>query len=140
MSKMPELKLQCQHGEIVKVYYDVMKCSNLIKIMVHHSGPEVVLDISGLSASSVRKVIEWAEVHKYDPPEIQHGIVNPDGTCIITDFDVKFTLREFQSIGEILFACQYLQINRLSTIINYILKKQNEHLAKILSNGQKWNK
>merc|ERR1712102_25566 len=70
--KMPTIKLQSSDGEVFPVDVDIARQSVTIRTMLEDLGMEEDCDeavpLPNVNAAILKKVIEWAEHHKNDPP------------------------------------------------------------------------
>lgn len=109
---MPFLKLQSKDGEIFKVDIQAAKCSNLLKVMLE--GPNIekdydeVVPVPNVNATTLRKVLEWANYHKYDPP-----MEDDNRPVHICDWDREFLRVDKEILMELILAANYLVIKGL---------------------------
>ncbi|KAG5982629.1 E3 ubiquitin ligase complex SCF subunit scon-3 [Claviceps digitariae] len=119
----------------------VIERSMLIKNMLDDIGDELIsqtnpIPIPNVNEAVLRKVIEWCEHHRNDPPQAQDD--ESDGrrrTTDIEEWDQKFMQVDQEMLFEIILASNYLDIKPLldvgcKTVANMIKGKSPEEIRK----------
>ncbi|KAG6038094.1 E3 ubiquitin ligase complex SCF subunit scon-3 [Claviceps citrina] len=119
----------------------VAERSMLIKNMLDDLGDESIsptnpIPIPNVNESVLRKVVEWCEHHRLDPPQAQDD--ESDGrrrTTDIEEWDQKFMQVDQEMLFEIILAANYLDIKPLldvgcKTVANMIKGKSPEEIRK----------
>ncbi|MCJ1225366.1 hypothetical protein MMC12_002015 [Toensbergia leucococca] len=126
------------HVEIT-VDRDVAERSILIKNMMEDVGDEATTDaipIPNVNEAVLRKVIEWCEHHKADPPATNDDDSDSrKKTTDIEEWDQKFMQVDQEMLFEIILAANYLDIKALldvgcKTVANMIKGKSPEEIRK----------
>jgi len=142
-SKAPAQKitLSSNDGVLIEVDRAVAERSMLIKNMLDDLGDDAVKDntpvpIPNVNEAVLRKIIEWCEYHRNDPP------TNADDendarkkTTYIEEWDQKFMQVDQEMLFEIILAANYLDIKPLldvgcKTVANMIKGKSPEEIRK----------
>ena len=138
-TKPMDLTLTSSDGEDIKVQKDVAERSLLIKNMVADLGDEAVeeaIPIANVNAAVLRKVVEWCEHHKADPPAPAEDDSDVrKKTTDIEEWDQKFMQVDQEMLFEIILAANYLDIKQLldvgcKTVANMIKGKSPEEIRK----------
>ncbi|GAO13894.1 uncharacterized protein UV8b_03870 [Ustilaginoidea virens] len=119
----------------------VAERSMLIKNMLDDIGDDMInqgnpIPIPNVNEAVLRKVIEWCEHHRNDPPQAQDD--ESDGrrrTTDIEEWDQKFMQVDQEMLFEIILASNYLDIKPLldvgcKTVANMIKGKSPEEIRK----------
>ncbi|EFY90756.1 SCF complex subunit Skp1 [Metarhizium acridum CQMa 102] len=119
----------------------VAQRSILIKHMMEDIGYDTIsqdnpIPIPNVNEAVLRKVIEWCEHHRNDPPQAQDD--ESDGrrrTTDIEEWDQKFMQVDQEMLFEIILAANYLDIKPLldvgcKTVANMIKGKSPEEIRK----------
>uniref|UniRef100_A0A1Y1L9L7 Skp1-related protein n=1 Tax=Photinus pyralis TaxID=7054 RepID=A0A1Y1L9L7_PHOPY len=119
----------------------VAQRSILIKHMMEDIGYDTIsqdnpIPIPNVNEAVLRKVIEWCEHHRNDPPQAQDD--DSDGrrrTTDIEEWDQKFMQVDQEMLFEIILAANYLDIKPLldvgcKTVANMIKGKSPEEIRK----------
>nr|XP_019546258.2 S-phase kinase-associated protein 1-like [Aedes albopictus] len=120
-----QIKLQSDDGQVFEVSPQLHKCFDTINSMVE--GPfratkiEVVMPVPNVNASSLAKVLDWAEYHMDDEPLQDNDSYIPE----ISEWDRQFLQVEKNVLMEIVLACDFLGNQRLlditsRTVVDYI--------------------
>ncbi|KHN95129.1 SCF complex subunit Skp1 [Metarhizium album ARSEF 1941] len=125
----------------LQVDRNVAQRSMLIKHMLEDIGHESInednpIPIPNVNEAVLRKVIEWCEHHRNDPPQAQDD--DSDGrrrTTDIEEWDQKFMQVDQEMLFEIILAANYLDIKPLldvgcKTVANMIKGKSPEEIRK----------
>jgi len=138
-SKGPKLTLQSNDGASVAVDRDVAERSVLIKNLIEDMGEEALtapIPIPNVNEPVLRKVIEWCEHHRTDPPQANDDENdNRKKTTDIDEWDQKFMQVDQEMLFEIILASNYLDIKALldvgcKTVANMIKGKSPEEIRK----------
>ncbi|KIV91644.1 E3 ubiquitin ligase complex SCF subunit sconC [Exophiala mesophila] len=139
MSAKAQLYLQSSDGEDIPVDRDVAERSVLIKNMVGDLGEEGITEaipIPNVNAAVLKKVINWCEHHKHDPPSTnEDDSESRKKTTDIEEWDQKFMQVDQEMLFEIILAANYLDIKPLldvgcKTVANMIKGKSPEEIRK----------
>jgi len=139
-----EVLLVTSDNEQFKVEQAVAYRSMLIKNMVEDVGEsENAIPLPNVSASVLKKVLEWCEHHKKDPEPSAAATddLADDSrkkTTEISDWDQKFISVDQEMLFEIILAANYLDIKPLldvgcKTVANMIKGKQPEEIRKMFN-------
>ncbi|KAI1072779.1 uncharacterized protein FIESC28_11351 [Fusarium coffeatum] len=119
----------------------VAERSMLIKNMLEDVGDESItqsnpIPIPNVNEAVLRKVIEWCEYHRNDPPQAQDDESDArKKTTDIEEWDQKFMQVDQEMLFEIILASNYLDIKPLldvgcKTVANMIKGKSPEEIRK----------
>jgi len=137
--KQGVITLVSNDGAIIKVDQNVAERSMLIKNMLEDLGDAVTeteVPIPNVNESVLKKVIEWCEHHKADPPTTgDDDSDNRKKTTDIEEWDQKFMQVDQEMLFEIILASNYLDIKPLldvgcKTVANMIKGKSPEEIRK----------
>ncbi|KAI1187221.1 E3 ubiquitin ligase complex SCF subunit scon-3 [Nemania serpens] len=133
------ITLQSNDNHLIAVERAVAERSLLIKNMLEDLGEGVldqVVPIPNVTESVLRKVIEWCEHHRNDPPSTNEDESdNRKKTTDIEEWDQKFMQVDQEMLFEIILASNYLDIKPLldvgcKTVANMIKGKSPEEIRK----------
>jgi S-phase kinase-associated protein 1 len=131
------VSLTSNDGAVITVDRDVAFRSVLIKNMLEDVGDEdSSIPIPNVNEAVLRKVIEWCEHHKGDPPSTDADDTDSrKKTTDIDEWDVKFMQVDQEMLFEIILASNYLDIKPLldvgcKTVANMIKGKSPEEIRK----------
>jgi S-phase kinase-associated protein 1 len=136
---MSTLKLLSSDNAEVTVDKDVAERSVLIKNMIEDIGGEEIgaaIPIPNVNEAVLRKVIEWCEHHKNDPPPAtDEDSDSRKKSTDIEEWDQKFMQVDQEMLFEIILAANYLDIKPLldvgcKTVANMIKGKSPEEIRK----------
>lgn len=137
---MPVIKLKSSDDEVFPVDVEVAKASITIKTMIEDLGlspdDSEEVPLPNVTSSILRKVIEWAEHHKDDPPvSAEEEETRDRRTDDIPDWDQKFLAVDQGTLFELIQAANYLDIKGLldvtcKTVANMIKGKTPEEIRK----------
>ncbi|KAG5951374.1 E3 ubiquitin ligase complex SCF subunit scon-3 [Claviceps sorghi] len=140
-SPAQKIWLASNDNAIIEVDRVVIERSMLIKNMLDDIGDEMIsqtnpIPIPNVNEAVLRKVIEWCEHHRNDPPQPQDD--ESDGrrrTTDIEEWDQKFMQVDQEMLFEIILASNYLDIKPLldvgcKTVANMIKGKSPEEIRK----------
>jgi len=133
------LVLQSSDHAEIKIDREVAERSILIKNMVSDLGEEATsepIPIPNVNEAVLKKVIEWCEHHRNDPPTVNED--DSDSRKKATDieeWDQKFMQVDQEMLFEIILAANYLDIKALldvgcKTVANMIKGKSPEEIRK----------
>ncbi|CAF3440511.1 E3 ubiquitin ligase complex SCF subunit scon-3 [Fusarium graminearum] len=118
----------------------VAERSMLIKNMLEDVGDEITqgnpIPIPNVNEAVLRKVIEWCDHHRNDPPQAQDDESDArKKTTDIEEWDQKFMQVDQEMLFEIILASNYLDIKPLldvgcKTVANMIKGKAPEEIRK----------
>ncbi|WAQ88480.1 hypothetical protein PtA15_9A607 [Puccinia triticina] len=127
-------------GEQFTIDREVAIRSVLIKNMIEDVGEsDNPIPLPNVSASVLKKVIEWCEHHKKDP---EPSTEDPDDArkraTEISDWDTKFINVDQEMLFEIILAANYLDIKPLldvgcKSVANMIKGKQPDEIRKLFN-------
>jgi len=118
---------------------EVAERSVLIKNIIGDLGEESLVDaipISNVNEAVLKKVIEWCEHHRSDPPATNEDDADSrKKTTDIEEWDQKFMQVDQEMLFEIILAANYLDIKALldvgcKTVANMIKGKSPEEIRK----------
>ncbi|OTA93244.1 hypothetical protein M434DRAFT_395795 [Hypoxylon sp. CO27-5] len=133
------IRLQSNDGIKIDVEKAVAERSLLIKNMLEDLGPNAdgqTIPIPNVTEPVLRKVIEWCEHHRNDPPASNEDESdNRKKTTDIDEWDQKFMQVDQEMLFEIILASNYLDIKALldvgcKTVANMIKGKSPEEIRK----------
>ncbi|GAA5965148.1 hypothetical protein JCM5350_004047 [Sporobolomyces pararoseus] len=137
---MAPVKLVSSDNEEFEVEKDVATRSVLVKNMLEDVGEsDHPIPLPNVSASVLKKVLEWCEHHKKDPEPLAEDIDDARRkTTEISDWDSKFIQVDQEMLFEIILAANYLDIKPLldvgcKTVANMIKGKQPEEIRKLFN-------
>jgi S-phase kinase-associated protein 1 len=133
--------LASNDNAIIPVDRDVADRSILIKNMLEdlgdaHINQDNPIPIPNVNEAVLRKVIEWCEHHRNDPPQAQDDDTDArKKTTDIEEWDQKFMQVDQEMLFEIILASNYLDIKPLldvgcKTVANMIKGKSPEEIRK----------
>lgn len=136
--KAPDtLSLTSNDGAVLIVEREVAFRSLLIKNMLEDiPGSDQSIPIPNVNEAVLRKVIEWCEHHKGDPPSTDADDTDSrKKTTDIEEWDSKFMQVDQEMLFEIILASNYLDIKPLldvgcKTVANMIKGKSPEEIRK----------
>ncbi|KEY67152.1 hypothetical protein S40285_00219 [Stachybotrys chlorohalonatus IBT 40285] len=128
-------------GATIEIDRAVADRSILIKNMLDDLGDEMInqdnpIPIPNVNEAVLRKVIEWCEHHRNDPPQAQDDESDArKKTTDIEEWDQKFMQVDQEMLFEIILASNYLDIKPLldvgcKTVANMIKGKSPEEIRK----------
>ncbi|XP_064535203.1 S-phase kinase-associated protein 1-like isoform X1 [Drosophila montana] len=126
---MPVIKFLTSDDIIIETDDQIAQCSDIIRPLLDMcSTEEGDLPKLKVSAAILRKVIEWAEHHKYDP--------SGDAQCTTDPWDTQFISVDQPTLFELIQAANYLNIKGLLTltckaVANMITGKTPEEIRKL---------
>ncbi|KAI1094414.1 E3 ubiquitin ligase SCF complex, Skp subunit [Rostrohypoxylon terebratum] len=133
------IRLQSNDNIKIDVEKAVAERSLLIKNMLEDLGPNAdgqTIPIPNVTEPVLRKVIEWCEHHRNDPPATNEDESdNRKKTTDIDEWDQKFMQVDQEMLFEIILASNYLDIKALldvgcKTVANMIKGKSPEEIRK----------
>ncbi|KAI8962512.1 E3 ubiquitin ligase SCF complex, Skp subunit [Daldinia sp. FL1419] len=133
------IRLQSNDSVKIDVEKVVAERSLLIKNMLEDLGPNAetqTIPIPNVTEPVLRKVIEWCEHHRHDPPATNEDESdNRKKTTDIDEWDQKFMQVDQEMLFEIILASNYLDIKALldvgcKTVANMIKGKSPEEIRK----------
>ncbi|KAK2595755.1 E3 ubiquitin ligase complex SCF subunit scon-3 [Conoideocrella luteorostrata] len=140
-AKATKVWLSSNDQATIEVDRAVAERSVLIKNMLDDIGDDHITEknpipILNVNEAVLRKVIEWCEHHRNDPPQAQDD--ESDGrrrTTDIEEWDQKFMQVDQEMLFEIILASNYLDIKPLldvgcKTVANMIKGKSPEEIRK----------
>ncbi|CAG7555397.1 unnamed protein product [Fusarium equiseti] len=143
MSEAPVQKVWLASNDSANIEVDrvVAERSMLIKNMLEDVGDESItqsnpIPIPNVNEAVLRKVIEWCEHHRNDPPQAQDDESDArKKTTDIEEWDQKFMQVDQEMLFEIILASNYLDIKPLldvgcKTVANMIKGKSPEEIRK----------
>jgi S-phase kinase-associated protein 1 len=143
MSEAPVQKIWLASNDSANIEVDrvVAERSMLIKNMLEDVGDESItqsnpIPIPNVNEAVLRKVIEWCEHHRNDPPQAQDDESDArKKTTDIEEWDQKFMQVDQEMLFEIILASNYLDIKPLldvgcKTVANMIKGKSPEEIRK----------
>ncbi|KAF4620209.1 hypothetical protein G7Y89_g14612 [Cudoniella acicularis] len=137
--KVGTITLLSNDGMSVSVDRTVAERSMLIKNMLEDLGEGAItsdIPIPNVNESVLKKVIEWCEHHKNDPPTAPDDDSDSrKKTTDIEEWDQKFMQVDQEMLFEIILASNYLDIKPLldvgcKTVANMIKGKSPEEIRK----------
>ncbi|RFU33942.1 hypothetical protein B7463_g2418, partial [Scytalidium lignicola] len=137
--KASKITLVSNDNVAIEVDRQVAERSMLIKNMMDDLGEEAAsteVPIPNVNESVLKKVIEWCEHHKNDPPvSADDDSDSRKKTTDIEEWDQKFMQVDQEMLFEIILASNYLDIKPLldvgcKTVANMIKGKSPEEIRK----------
>ncbi|KZT60467.1 E3 ubiquitin ligase SCF complex, Skp subunit [Calocera cornea HHB12733] len=135
------INLTTSDNETFTVDKKVAEKSVLIKNMLEDVGEsDQAIPLPNVTASVLKKVLEWCEHHKDDPapPENEDKDDTRKRTTDISEWDQKFIAVDQEMLFEIILAANYLDIKALldvgcKTVANMIKGKTPEEIRKLFN-------
>ncbi|EWC47799.1 E3 ubiquitin ligase complex SCF subunit sconC [Drechslerella stenobrocha 248] len=136
---MAPMKLLSSDNVEIEVEKEVAERSVLIKNMLEDVGDTTVgapIPIPNVNEGVLRKVIEWCEHHRNDPPQpADEDSDSRKKSTDIEEWDQKFMQVDQEMLFEIILAANYLDIKPLldvgcKTVANMIKGKSPEEIRK----------
>ncbi|KAI0388720.1 E3 ubiquitin ligase complex SCF subunit scon-3 [Xylariaceae sp. FL0594] len=133
------IKVQSSDGHLLDVEKVVVERSVLIKNMLEDLGESAVgqiVPIPNVTEPVLRKVFEWCDHHRSDPPATNDDETDSrKKTTDIDEWDQKFMQVDQEMLFEIILASNYLDIKPLldvgcKTVANMIKGKSPEEIRK----------
>lgn len=110
---MTVIKLQSSDGEIFETDIQVAKCCGTIKTMLEDCGideeDEAVVPLPNVNSAILRKVLQWAQFHKDDPPVADDDENKEKRTDDISSWDADFLKVDQGTLFELILAANYLE-------------------------------
>ncbi|ORY69765.1 Skp1 family, dimerization domain-containing protein [Pseudomassariella vexata] len=134
-----KIKLQSNDNAFIELDRQVAERSILIKHMLEDLGEAALgqtIPIPNVTEPVLRKVVEWCEHHRNDPPSTaDEESDNRKKTTEIEEWDQKFMQVDQEMLFEIILASNYLDIKPLldvgcKTVANMIKGKSPEEIRK----------
>ncbi|CEJ89251.1 Putative E3 ubiquitin ligase complex SCF subunit scon-3 [[Torrubiella] hemipterigena] len=140
-STVSKVWLASNDSAVIEVDRIVAERSMLIKNMLEDVGDEMIrqdnpIPIPNVNEAVLRKVIEWCDHHRNDPPQAQDDESDARRrTMDIEEWDQKFMQVDQEMLFEIILASNYLDIKPLldvgcKTVANMIKGKSPEEIRK----------
>jgi len=136
---MPDIKLSSSDGEVFTVDLKIATCSSTIKTMLEDLGMDEegegeVIPLSNVSSAILRKIVEWANHHKDDPP-VDEDENKEKKTDDISSWDADFLKIDQGTLFELILAANYLDIKGLldvtcKTVAHIIKGRTPEEIRK----------
>ncbi|KAF2678966.1 S-phase kinase-associated protein-like protein 1 [Lentithecium fluviatile CBS 122367] len=133
-----EVRLTTSDNADLKVARDVAERSILIKNLLEDLGGdnEEAIPIPNVNEAVMKKVLEWCEHHRKDPPASQDDDSDSrKKSTDIDEWDQKFMQVDQEMLFEIILAANYLDIKALldvgcKTVANMIKGKSPDEIRK----------
>ncbi|TGZ84060.1 E3 ubiquitin ligase SCF complex, Skp subunit [Ascodesmis nigricans] len=129
--------LQSNDNASIEIDRDVAERSLLIKNMLEDLGDiDEPIPIANVNEAVLRKVVEWCEHHRADPPASENDDTDArKRSTDIDEWDQKFMQVDQEMLFEIILAANYLDIKPLldvgcKTVANMIKGKSPEEIRK----------
>ena len=131
---MPDIQIQSSDGEIFKVDVEIAKIM-LENLGIDDAGVDEIVPLPKVSAAILKKVIQWAQYHKDDPPSPEDDENKERRTDYISSWDSDFLKVDQGTLFELILAANYLDIKGLKdvtckTVANMINGKTPEEIRK----------
>jgi len=134
-----KIRLSTSDSQVVEVERDVAERSMLIKNLltdIPYDESSEAIPIPNVTEAVLRKVIEWCDHHKNDPPSADDDDSDSRKKATdISDWDQKYMAVDQELLFEIILAANYLDIKALldvgcKTVANMIKGKSPEEIRK----------
>ncbi|CEI38979.1 hypothetical protein FVEN_g10062 [Fusarium venenatum] len=140
-TSVEKIWLASNDSAVIEVDRVVAERSMLIKNMLEDVGDDSItqanpIPIPNVNEAVLRKVIEWCDHHRNDPPQAQDDESDArKKTTDIEEWDQKFMQVDQEMLFEIILASNYLDIKPLldvgcKTVANMIKGKSPEEIRK----------
>jgi len=138
-STSSKIRLSTSDSQVVEVERDVAERSMLIKNLltdIPYDESSEAIPIPNVTEAVLRKVIEWCDHHKNDPPSADDDDSDSRKKATdISDWDQKYMAVDQELLFEIILAANYLDIKALldvgcKTVANMIKGKSPEEIRK----------
>ncbi|KAF2750066.1 E3 ubiquitin ligase SCF complex, Skp subunit [Sporormia fimetaria CBS 119925] len=135
----PKITLVSSDNQKILVDRDIAERSVLLKHMIQDFGgetPDQDIPIHNVNEVVLKKVIEWCEHHRADPPATaEDDSDNRKKSTDIEEWDQKFMQVDQEMLFEIILAANYLDIKPLldvgcKTVANMIKGKSPDEIRK----------
>ena len=115
---MPHITLQSSDGKIFNIAAEIAKKSVFLEVKLErwmnvNDGGESVPTHLPINAAILKKVIQWAENHKADPPSLDNPKNKVMRTYAISSWDSDFLKEDQGTIFSLILAANYLDIEGL---------------------------
>uniref|UniRef100_A0A914CEH6 Skp1-related protein n=1 Tax=Acrobeloides nanus TaxID=290746 RepID=A0A914CEH6_9BILA len=141
---MTKILLQSNDGEVFEVDRDVIRLSTTLNTMFQDLGmdaPEAAdslvdpIPIQNVNSAILKKVIQWCQYHKDDPPLPDESDTKEKRTDDIPSWDVEFLKVDQGTLFELILAANYLDVKGLldvtcKTVANMIKGKSPEEIRR----------
>ncbi|CCC08400.1 Skp1 family, dimerization domain-containing protein [Copromyces sp. CBS 386.78] len=137
---LQRVSLQSNDGQVITVDRVVAERSLLIKNLIEDLGDEAVMNeaipLPNVNEPVLRKVVEWCEHHRKDPPQTTEDENDSrKKSTEIDEWDQKFMQVDQEMLFEIILAANYMDIKPLldvgcKTVANMIKGKSPEEIRK----------
>ncbi|XP_044578524.1 S-phase kinase-associated protein 1-like [Cotesia glomerata] len=133
------IKLLSSDKEVFEVDTKVAKMSATIKTMLEDlgldEGDDEMVPLPSIEGPILKKIVEWAEHHKSDPPAPEDDDNKEKRSDDIPEWDVDFLKVDQQTLFAIIRAANFLDIKGLmdvtcKTVANMIKGKTPEEIRK----------
>jgi len=136
--EVKEVRLTTSDNADLKVARDIAERSILIKNLLEDLGgdTEEAIPIPNVNEAVMKKVLEWCEHHRKDPPASQDDDSDSrKKSTDIDEWDQKFMQVDQEMLFEIILAANYLDIKALldvgcKTVANMIKGKSPDEIRK----------
>uniref|UniRef100_A0A915DRS0 Skp1-related protein n=1 Tax=Ditylenchus dipsaci TaxID=166011 RepID=A0A915DRS0_9BILA len=138
---MAKIQLKSNDDEIFEVERDVIRLSTTLNTMFQDLGmdapdADVLTDpipLANVNATILKKVIQWCQYHKDDPPITEDPESKDRRTDDIPSWDVEFLKVDQGTLFELILAANYLDVRGLldvacKTVANMIKGKTPEEI------------
>ncbi|KAH7702272.1 S-phase kinase-associated protein 1 [Aphelenchoides avenae] len=141
---MTKIQLQSNDNETFEVDRDVIRLSTTLNTMFQDLGmdaPEAAdtlndpIPLANVNAAILKKVIQWCQYHKDDPPVQEDSDNKEKRTDDIPSWDVEFLKVDQGTLFELILAANYLDVRGLldvtcKTVANMIKGKSPEEIRR----------
>ncbi|KAI1706559.1 skp1 family, dimerization domain-containing protein [Ditylenchus destructor] len=139
----PKIQLKSNDDEIFEVDRDVIRLSTTLNTMFQDlgmDGPDAdalsdPIPLANVNATILKKVIQWCQYHKDDPPVTEDPDNKDRRTDDIPSWDVEFLKVDQGTLFELILAANYLDVRGLldvacKTVANMIKGKTPEEIRR----------
>ena len=140
---MPHITLQSSDGEIFKIDAEIAKKSVFLEVMLERwmnieEGRENVARHLPFNAEILKKVFQWAEYHKDDPPALENEKNKEMRTDDISSWDYDFLKVDQGIIFDVILAANFLDIKGLldvtcKSVANMMKGKSADEIRKMFN-------
>ncbi|KAH9859218.1 hypothetical protein J1614_012234 [Plenodomus biglobosus] len=132
------VKVTTSDGTTISVARPVAERSILIKKLLEDLGgdTEEAIPIPNVKEAVMKKVLEWCDHHKSDPPASQdHDLDSRMNSTDIDEWDQMFMQVDQEMLFDIIIAAQYLEVKALldiacKTVANMIKGNSRDEISK----------
>uniref|UniRef100_A0A0N4ZYE5 Skp1-related protein n=1 Tax=Parastrongyloides trichosuri TaxID=131310 RepID=A0A0N4ZYE5_PARTI len=139
-----KVPVKSSDGETFELEYDIIKQSGTLHTMLTDLGVDFTseetlvidpIELQNLNANIIKRIIQWCNYHKDDPPSHDDSDQHEKRTDDIPSWDVEFLKVDQGTLFELILAANYLDIKGLldvtcKTVANMIKGKSPDEIRR----------